>query len=160
MKTEYYSLGRHVSDNHVDKWLFVFLLFFFFYNEGLMLMVNELAAEQGPNYFKLAYATMVLLAFGSYILNVFGIKPFEPNTYIAVGADGLEFRTSMFKKRRLIKWNDFQLLKVKDLEFKFYSGEEPFAVLDLGWVPVNIANRVKSSILKQVELQSKKLEVA
>jgi hypothetical protein len=160
MKTEYYSLGRHFSDNHVDKWLFVFLLFFFFYNEGLNLMVNELAAEQGPNYFKLAYATMVLLAFGSYILNVFGIKPFHSKTYIAVGADGVEFKTSLFKKRKLIKWSDFQFLRVNDLEFRFFSDEKAFAILDLGWVPTNIAYQVKSSILKQVEAQSKKVEIA
>jgi hypothetical protein len=117
-----------------------------------------LANEKHP--FSIVYSVIVLIITVVFLLRLYNIKPFNAQKFVEVNEEGIDYRTSMFGRKKTIKWNNIQVLKVEDLNLKFYSQGEKHSELDLGWVPMNIAYRIKRSILSRSDAQNKKLEVA
>jgi hypothetical protein len=152
MGKEYFTLS---NTGKFEKWVLIFLLFNHFIGA---LNVLILANEKHP--FSIVYSLIVLLITVVFLLRFYNIKPFNAQKFVEVSDEGIQYRTSMFGRKKSVKWNEFQRLKVDDLKLNFYSEQNKLEELDLGWVPMNIAYTIKRSILSRSDIQSKKLEVA
>ena len=152
MSNEYFKLGYDLKTNKIDMIFFILMLGMFFYSA-----ITNLFIKSEIDVFYIIHSIFIILFVLYSFMRIFQIKPFHHNTYISLSKEEIVFKLSPIKRAVKINWDHVEQLNIKDLNLKFIRDNKIIGELNMGWIPMNMANKIKLSIIEKAKKHDKKI---
>ena len=152
MSNEYFKLEYDLKTNKIDMIFFILMLAIFFHSAITTLFINS-----EIDVFHIIRSIVILLFVLYSFMRIFRIKPFYHNTFISLSKEEVVFKLSPVKRAVKINWDHVEQLNINDLNLKFIRGNEIIGELNMGWIPMNEANKIKLSIIEKAKKHNKKI---